>query len=132
MATDPIADMLIKIKNASKARLETVDISPVSKLKLEILKILKEEGYILDYKEVETESFPFVRVYLKYVNKNTPAIAGIRKVSRPGLRIYARRNELPRVLGGLGIAIISTSNGIMTEKKARREGLGGEVLCFVW
>jgi small subunit ribosomal protein S8 len=132
MAIDPIADMLVKIKNASKARLETVDISPVSKIKLEILKILKEEGYIIDYKEVETERFPFIRVYLKYVNKNIPAIAGIRKVSRPGLRIYARRNDLPRVLGGLGIAIISTSNGIMTEKKARREGLGGEVLCFVW
>jgi small subunit ribosomal protein S8 len=132
MAIDPIADMLVKIKNASKARLEAVDISPVSKIKLEILKILKEEGYIIDYKEVETERFPFIRVYLKYVNKNIPAIAGIRKVSRPGLRIYARRNDLPRVLGGLGIAIISTSNGIMTEKKARREGLGGEVLCFVW
>jgi small subunit ribosomal protein S8 len=132
MATDPIADMLVKMKNASKARLETVDISPVSKLKLEILKILKEEGYILDYKEVEAERFPFIRVYLKYVNKGTPAIAGIRRVSRPGLRIYARRNELPRVLGGLGTAIISTSSGIMTEKKAHREGLGGEVLCFVW
>jgi small subunit ribosomal protein S8 len=132
MATDPIADMLVKMKNAGKARLEIVDVSPVSKLKLEILKILKEEGYILDYKEVETEKFPFIKVYLKYVNKGITAIAGIRRVSRPGLRIYARRNELPKVLGGLGIAIISTSNGIMTEKRAHKEGLGGEVLCFVW
>lgn len=132
MAIDPIADMLTKIRNASKARLESVDISPVSKLKLEILRILKEEGYILDYKEIETEKFPFIRVYLKYVDNKTPAIAGIRRVSRPGLRIYAKRNDLPRVLGGLGIAIVSTSSGIMTDRKARREGLGGEVLCFVW
>jgi small subunit ribosomal protein S8 len=109
-----------------------VDISPVSKLKLEILRILKEEGYILDYKEIETEKFPFIRVYLKYVDNRTPAIAGMRRVSRPGLKIYAKRNDLPRVLGGLGIAIVSTSSGIMTDRKARREGLGGEILCFVW
>lgn len=128
--TDPIADMLTRIRNANAQRHETVDV-PASKLKKSIAEILLNEGYIKSFEEIEDNSQGILRITLKYVNKQK-VIAGLRKISKPGLRVYASKDELPKVLGGLGIALISTSKGIMTDKDARREGVGGEVLAFVW
>ena len=128
--TDPIADMLTRIRNANAQRHETVDV-PASKLKKSIAEILLEEGYIKGFEEIEDNSQGILRITLKYVNKQK-VISGLKRISKPGLRVYATKDELPKVLGGLGIALISTSKGIMTDKKARQEGIGGEVLAFVW
>ncbi len=129
--TDPVADMLARIRNAINARHQKVDV-PASKLKVEIARILKEEGYILNFKATEEEGHKVVRIYLKYGNNNEAAISSAERVSRPGCRVYVRRNEIPRVLGGLGINILTTPQGVMTGRAARKAGVGGEVLCQVW
>ena len=129
--TDPVADMLARIRNSISARHQKVDI-PSSKLKVEIARILKEEGYIANYKAVEEEGHKLLRVYLKYGNNNEAAISNVARVSRPGCRVYVRRTEIPRVLGGLGINILTTPRGVMTGRQARKEGVGGELLCEVW
>jgi small subunit ribosomal protein S8 len=129
--TDPVADMLTRIRNAGSARHQKVDI-PASKLKLEIARILKEEGYIANYKPVEEEGRKIVRVYLKYGSNNEAAISNVERVSRPGCRVYVRRTEIPRVLGGMGINILTTPQGVMTGRQARKQGVGGEVLCQIW
>ena len=128
--TDPIADMLTRIRNANSARHETVDV-PASNMKKAIAAILLEEGYIKNYQVIEDGKQGVIRSALKYVGKEK-VISGLQRVSKPGLRIYKNTEELPKVLKGLGIAIISTSKGIMTDKKARQENVGGEVLAFVW
>ncbi len=128
--TDPIADMLTRIRNANAQRHESVDV-PASKLKKSIAEILLDEGYIKSFEEIEDNSQGIIRITLKYVNKQK-VISGLRRISKPGLRVYANKEELPQVLGGLGIALISTSKGIMTDKKARQEGIGGEVLAYIW
>ena len=128
--TDPIADMLTIIRNANSARHESVDV-PASNMKKAIAEILLEEGYIKNYQVIEDGKQGIIRIALKYVGKEK-VISGIQRVSKPGLRIYKNTEELPKVLKGLGIAIISTSKGIMTDKKARQENVGGEVLAFVW
>ncbi len=129
--TDPIADMLTRIRNANSAKHQTVDV-PVSKMKTAIAEILKEEGYIKGYEIVDDGKQGMIRITLKYGANKEKVISGIERVSKPGLRVYAGAAELPRVLKGLGIAIISTSHGIMTDKKARAIHAGGEVLAFVW
>jgi small subunit ribosomal protein S8 len=129
--TDPVSDMLTRIRNSISARHQKVDI-PSSKLKVEIARILKEEGYIANYKAVEEEGHKLLRVYLKYGNNNEAAISNVARVSRPGCRVYVRRTEIPRVLGGLGINILTTPRGVMTGRQARKEGVGGELLCEVW
>ena len=129
--TDPIADMLTRIRNAGSARHETVDI-PNSKMKKAIAEILLEEGYIKSFQLIDDGTQGIIRVTLKYLPGKEKAIQGLRRVSKPGLRVYAGADELPQVLRGLGIAIISTSKGIMTDKKARAQNVGGEVLAFVW
>lgn len=129
--TDPIADMLTRVRNANAAMHEKVDI-PFSREKVSIAEILKIEGYVLNYKEVTTdENKKNIRVYLKYADKDK-VIKGIKRISKPGRRVYTNVKEMPKVLGGLGIAIVSTSKGIMTDRSARKENLGGEVLCYVW
>jgi len=130
-ATDTIADMLTRIRNASSAKHESVDI-PASNLKKAIAKILLEEGYIRGVEEVADNRQGVIRITLKYANNKQSIISGIKRISKPGLRVYAAKDELPKVLGGLGIAIVSTSAGIMTDKKARAQGVGGEILAFVW
>lgn len=129
--TDPIADMLTRIRNAGSARHETVDV-PNSKMKKAIAEILLEEGYIKSFQLIDDGTQGIIRVTLKYLPGKEKAIQGLRRVSKPGLRVYAGAEELPQVLRGLGIAIISTSKGIMTDKKARAQHVGGEVLAFVW
>ena len=129
--TDPIADMLTRIRNAGSARHETVDI-PISKMKKAIAELLLEEGYIKSFQLIDDGTQGIIRVTLKYLPGKEKAIQGLRRVSKPGLRVYAGADELPQVLRGLGIAIISTSKGIMTDKKARAQHVGGEVLAFVW
>ena len=129
--TDPIADMLTRIRNASSVKHESVDI-PRSKLKEELARILKSEGFIREYKVLENDKQGTVRVYLKYDANKGQIIKGIKRISKPGLRVYASKDEVPRVLGGLGVAILSTSRGIMTDRRARKEGVGGEVICYVW
>ena len=129
--TDPIADMLTRIRNAGSARHETVDI-PNSKMKKAIAEILLEEGYIKSFQLIDDGTQGVIRVTLKYLPGKEKAIQGLRRVSKPGLRVYAGADELPQVLRGLGISIISTSKGIMTDKKARAQHVGGEVLAFVW
>jgi len=131
MMTDPIADMLARIRNALMARHKTVEI-PASRMKREIARILKEEGYIEDYEFVAEGPQGKIVITLKYDENRRPVIAGLKRVSKPGRRVYAGAKKLPRVLGGLGIAIISTSQGIMTDHEARRRGVGGEILCEVW
>jgi len=128
--TDPIADMLTRIRNANSAKHETVEI-PASKMKKAIAEILLEEGYIKSFQLVDDNAQGSIKVTLKY-NGNEKIISGLRRVSKPGLRVYAGADELPKVLGGLGVAIISTSKGIMTDKKARAAHIGGEVLAFIW
>ena len=129
---DPIADMLTRIRNANTAKHDTVDV-PVSKMKLAIADILVDEGYVEKYDLVDNGNFKGIRITLKYgKDKNDKIIAGLKRISKPGLRVYASREELPKVLGGLGIAIISTNKGVMTDKKARELNVGGEVLAFVW
>ena len=129
--TDPIADMLTRIRNASNAKHETVDV-PASNMKKAIAQILLDEGYIKNFQIVDDGTQGTIRIALRYVNGKEKAIAGLRRVSKPGLRVYAGADELPRVLRGLGIAIISTSKGIMTDKNARANKVGGEVLAYVW
>ena len=130
MITDPIADMLTRIRNANQAKHESVEM-PASRLKLEILEVLKNEGYISEYEKVEDGKQGVIKVTLKYNNKER-VIKGLKKISKPGLRVYVKSTELPKVLNGLGIAVISTSNGIMTDREARQKKLGGEVIAFVW
>ena len=129
--TDPIADMLTRIRNANQMRYKEVEV-PASKLKLEIARILKEEGFIADYKVKKNEVQSIIVLYLKYSDKKERVITGLKRISKPGLRVYAKAEELPRVLNGLGIAIVSTSKGVMTDKQARKESLGGEVLAYIW
>ena len=130
--TDPIADMLTRIRNANTAKHDTVDV-PSSKMKLAIAKILLDEGYIKSYELVENGKFNDIRITLKYgASKNEKIISGLQRISKPGLRVYANKEELPKVLGCLGVAIISTNKGVITDKEARKLGVGGEVLCFVW
>ena len=129
--TDPIADMLTRIRNANSAKFKTVDI-PASKMKKSIAEILFNEGYIKAYEEIESESQGIIRVSLKYTEKGKKVISGLKRISKPGLRIYAAKDELPKVLNGLGIALISTSKGVMTDKEARKQGIGGEVLAYIW
>jgi len=129
--TDPVADMLARIRNAVNSRHQKVDI-PVSKLKTEIARILKEEGYISNYKAAEEEGHKVLRIYLRYGNNNEAAISNVARVSRPGCRVYVRRTEIPRVLGGMGINILTTPRGVMTGRQARKAGVGGELLCEVW
>ncbi|HEX3030460.1 MAG TPA: 30S ribosomal protein S8 [Clostridia bacterium] len=129
--TDTIADLLTRIRNASSAKHESVDI-PASNLKKSIAKILLEEGYVKNIEEIDDGKQGIIRVNLKYAANKQNIITGIKRISKPGLRVYAGKDELPKVLGGLGIAILSTSKGIMTDKKARQEGIGGEVLAFIW
>ena len=129
--TDTIADMLTRIRNASSARHETVDI-PASNMKKSIAQILDDEGYVKSYQVIEDGKQGVIRMTLKYVDGKTPVISGLRRVSKPGLRIYSNCEDMPRVMRGLGIAIVSTSKGVMTDKRARKENVGGEVLAFVW
>ena len=129
--TDPVADFLARIRNAIKARHQKVDV-PASKLKFEIARILKEEGYIANFKAVEEEGHKLVRVQLKYGTDNEAAISNLARISRPGCRVYVGRNEIPRVLGGMGINILTTPRGVMTGRQARKEGVGGEILCEIW
>ncbi|MBN2946579.1 MAG: 30S ribosomal protein S8 [Blautia sp.] len=130
--SDPIADMLTRIRNANTAKHDTVDV-PASKIKVAIADILVKEGYVAKYEIVEDGNFKNIRITLKYgADKNEKIITGLKRISKPGLRIYAGKNELPRVLGGLGIAILSTNQGVITDKEARKLQVGGEVLAFVW
>ena len=130
--SDPIADMLTRIRNGNTAKHDTVDV-PASKIKTEIARILLDEGYITKYDIIEDGNFKTIRITLKYgADKNEKIITGLKRISKPGLRVYAKSEELPRVLNGLGIAIISTSKGIMTDKEARKENIGGEVLAYIW
>ena len=129
--TDPIADMLTRIRNANSAKFKTVD-SPASKIKKSISEILLNEGYIKSYEEISNENQGILRISLKYTEKGKKVISGLKRISKPGLRIYAAKDELPRVLNGLGIALISTSKGVMTDKEARNAGVGGEVLAYIW
>ena len=129
VVNDPIADMLTRIRNANQMRSKEVEV-PASKIKLEIAKILKDEGFIVDYK-IKNDKEELIVVELKYSNKER-VITGLKRISKPGLRVYAKADQLPRVLNGLGIAIVSTSKGVMTDKQARQDSLGGEVLAYIW
>ena len=129
--TDPIADMLTRIRNANSAKHKTVDI-PASKIKTSIAEILFKEGYIKEFELINNENQGIIRITLKYDENGTRVIDGIKRISKPGLRVYANKEELPKVLNGLGIAIISTSQGLKTDKEAREAGIGGEVLAYIW
>jgi small subunit ribosomal protein S8 len=133
MNTDPIADMLTRIRNANMVSLTEVDM-PSSKLKIELAKLLKAEGYVEDYNVIAKEgsNFKTLKISLKYDEKSKPVISNLKRVSRPGLRNYCKAKDIPQVLGGMGIAIISTSKGLLTDRKARKENVGGEILCYVW
>jgi small subunit ribosomal protein S8 len=131
MTSDPIADMLTRVRNAVQARHPKVDI-PASKLKAEIARILKEEGYIANFKVAEEGVKKTIKIYLKYATDNSPVITKIERVSRPGCRVYVGQDDIPRIQGGLGINILTTARGVMTGKSARREKVGGEVLCRIW
>ncbi len=129
--TDPIADMLTRIRNANMVKHELVEF-PASNMKKAVLDLLKSEGFIHNYEHIEDGKQGTLRVRMKYGPDREKVITGLKRISKPGLRVYAKRDEIPRVLGGLGIAVLSTSKGIMTDKKARQEGVGGEVICYVW
>ena len=131
MLTDPVADMLTRIRNANKALHDSAEM-PSSKLKVEIARILKEEGYIRDFRVEEEGTHPKLVIELKYGRSRERVLSGIKRVSKPGRRIYARKDRLPRVLGGMGTAILSTSRGVVTSRTAEIQGIGGEVICFVW
>ncbi len=131
MMTDPIADMLTRIRNGVSARLTKVDM-PTSKLKIELARILKEEGYIQNYKDIEDDKHGTLRVFLRRIADGSEVVQGLKRVSRPGCRIYVPKDKIPKVQGGLGINILSTSRGLMTGRQAVREGVGGEILCNVW
>jgi small subunit ribosomal protein S8 len=129
--TDPIADMLTRIRNAIMVRHDSVLI-PASKMKLAISRILKEEGYISDYEVVRGKPQRLIKIHLRYDDKNQPVLTGLERISKPGLRVYVQKKEIPRVYGGLGIAILSTPKGVMTGQKAWRQTVGGELLCYIW
>ena len=129
--TNPIADFLTRIRNANMVMHEKVEI-PASKTKIALVEILKNEGFIKDYEQIEDGKQGIIRVYLKYGPNREKVISGLKRISKPGLKVYCKKDEIPKVLGGLGIAVISTSKGIMTDKEARKLGLGGEVICYVW
>jgi small subunit ribosomal protein S8 len=129
--TDPIADMLTRIRNANRVFHEKVDI-PASNMKRELSKLLKNEGYIKDYKYIKSEVQGTIRIFLKYTSENQRAITNLKRISKPGLRIYVGKDEVPKVLGGLGTAVISTSSGMLSDKQARANNVGGEVVCYVW
>jgi small subunit ribosomal protein S8 len=129
--TDPIADMLTRIRNAIMARHDFV-LVPSSRTKLAIARILKEEGFIGDYEVLRSKAHRSIKIYLKYDDKSKPIISGLERVSKPGLRVYVGQKEIPRVYGGLGVAIMSTPKGVITGKQAWRQGIGGEILCYVW
>lgn len=129
--SDPIADMLTRIRNALMAKHEYV-LVPTSRIKLSITRILKEEGFISDYEVLRGKPHRVIKIYLKYMDNNQPVISGLERVSKPGLRVYVQKKEIPRVYGGLGIAILSTSKGVKTGQQAWRLGIGGELLCYVW
>ncbi len=131
MNTDPIADMLTRIRNANMVSHSTVEM-PSSKLKVQLAKLLKEEGFITDYNVKEVGKFKVLEIILKYDAKNKPIITKLERISKPGLRSYSKAKNLPKVLGGMGIAIVSTSKGLLTDRKARKENIGGEVLCYVY
>jgi small subunit ribosomal protein S8 len=130
MITDPIADMLTRVRNAARIHAEKVDI-PISKIKLEIAKILKEEGFIRAYKILKDRKQGVLRVILKYVDSES-VISGLKRVSTPGRRVYAGKKQIPQVLGGLGIAVLTTSKGVLSDRTCRRDGIGGEVICYIW
>ena len=129
--SDPIADILTRIRNAIMVRHESVMI-PASRMKLAIARILKEEGFISDYEVVRGKPQRTIKIFLKYDDKNEPVLSGLERVSKPGLRVYVQKKEIPRVYGGLGVVIISTAKGVMTGQQAWRQGIGGELLCYVW
>lgn len=129
--SDPIADMLTRIRNAIMVRHDNV-LVPASKMKLSIARILKDEGFINDYEVVRGKPHRVIKIYLRYLDDNQPAISGLKRISKPGLRVYVQKKEIPRVYGGLGIAIVSTSKGIRTGQQAWHQGAGGELLCYVW
>lgn len=129
--TDPIADMLTRIRNANQMKHKTVDV-PASKLKMEILNVLKQEGYVTDFERIDDGVQGTLKISLKYLENDERVVRGLKKISKPGLRVYAKTDDLPRVLNGLGIAIISTSKGIMTDRDARKNKVGGEVIAYVW
>ena len=131
MMTDPIADMLTRIRNAVARRKETVEV-PASNLREALARILVEEGYIRDYRRIEDGKQGILRLELKYGERRESAISGLKRISKPGRRVYASKSKLPRVMSGLGVAIVSTSQGVMTDKECRRRGVGGEVICYVW
>jgi len=131
VVSDPIADMLTRIRNANQMRYKEVEV-PASKIKIEIARILKNEGFIADYKIKKNNVQDIIVLYLKYGQNKERVITGLKRISKPGLRVYVKAEELPRVLNGLGIAIVSTSNGLMTDKEARKASLGGEVLAYIW
>ena len=131
VVTDPIADMLTRIRNANAMKYKEVSM-PVSKVKTEIAKILKDEGFIEDYKVSKDGNFGKLVLTLKYTNKKERVITGLKRISKPGLRVYAKSNEVPKVLNGFGIAVVSTSRGIMTDKEARKQNLGGEIMAYIW
>lgn len=129
--TDPIADMLTRIRNANVVKHETVDV-PASNMKKELARILLEEGFVRGYDVIEDGKQGIIRIQLKYGQTGERVISGLKRISKPGMRVYAAKNEVPRVLNGLGISVISTSKGILTDKQARKENVGGEVICYVW
>jgi len=131
MMTDPIADMLTRIRNSVLIRAEKVDI-PASRLKVEIAKIMKEEGFIKSYKIIKDKKQGILRMTLKYTQDNRPIVEGLKRISKPGRRVYVGKDEVPSVVGGMGIAVVTTPKGILTDKTCRREGVGGEVLCYIW
>ena len=131
MVTDPIADLLVRIQNAARRGQETVSI-PASKLKGEILRVLKAEGFIHAYEKSEDGGHPMLRVQLRYINDGQPVITGMRRISRPGKRVYVGKREMPKIMAGMGLAIVSNSKGVMTDQASRRANLGGEVLCNIW
>ncbi len=129
--TDPIADMLTRIRNANNGAKDSVEM-PASKIKVDIARLLKDEGYITDYALMRGETFDTIAVDLKYGKDRQKVISGLRRISKPGRRVYARKDAIPKVLGGLGTAVLSTSHGLMTGREAERKGVGGEVVCFIW
>ncbi|MDA8442883.1 MAG: 30S ribosomal protein S8 [Peptococcaceae bacterium] len=129
--TDPIADLLTRIRNANTVYHEKVEI-PASRVKRDLAEIFKAEGFVKDVEYIEDDKQGVIRMYLKYGQNREKVISGIKRISKPGLRVYAKKDEVPKVLGGLGVAVISTSKGIMTDKSARKAGLGGEVICYIW
>jgi len=131
LSTDPIADFLTRIRNAGMAYHEKVEV-PASKMKMALAELMKQEGYIKDYEFIEDNKQGILRIYLRYGPNKERVITGLKRISRPGLRVYAKKDQIPKVLGGLGVAVISTSKGIMPDRQARREGLGGEVICYIW